>query len=77
MKDKHEKLVTSTNNLKVSSKPKKAEKPQKINISSNDGAKYMSYVKVRFFSVLDISFANVASNMSCTMFFPTCSHVLL
>ncbi|KAJ8451986.1 hypothetical protein Cgig2_016567 [Carnegiea gigantea] len=46
MKDKHEKLVTSTNSLKVLPKPKKAEKPQKINISSNDGAKYMSYVKI-------------------------------
>lgn len=46
MKDKHEKLVTSTNSLKVSPKLKKAEKPQKINISSNDGARYMSYVKI-------------------------------
>ncbi|KAL2922036.1 Nuclear factor related to kappa-B-binding protein [Bienertia sinuspersici] len=45
MKDKREKSVVPPNGLKVSSRPKKAEKLQKPNLTPNDGAKYMSYVK--------------------------------
>lgn len=48
MKDKHEKLMVAPNGLKVLSKCKKAEKLQKPNMTPNDGAKYMSYVKVTF-----------------------------
>lgn len=46
MKDKHERRVAPTGSLKVSPKLKKAEKLQKTNTISNDGAKYMSYVKI-------------------------------
>ncbi|KNA17348.1 hypothetical protein SOVF_080810 isoform B [Spinacia oleracea] len=46
LKDKHEKSMVPPNGSKVSSKPKKAEKMQKPNITPNDGAKYMSYVKI-------------------------------
>ncbi|XP_021750393.1 uncharacterized protein LOC110716064 isoform X1 [Chenopodium quinoa] len=43
MKDKHEKMMVPPNAL---SKPKKAEKSQKPHLIPNDGAKYMSYVKI-------------------------------
>lgn len=46
MKDKHEKSGMPPNGMKVSSRTKKAEKLQKPNLTPNDGAKYMSYVKI-------------------------------
>ncbi|KAH9611334.1 hypothetical protein KSS87_005572 [Heliosperma pusillum] len=47
IKDKHEKLSSSPNNgLKGLPRPKKVEKSQKASVISNDGTKYMSYVKI-------------------------------
>ncbi|CAO2821894.1 unnamed protein product [Amaranthus hypochondriacus] len=46
LKEKHEKSLTPSNGLKVLPRSKKAEKMQKLNQTPNDGAKYMSYVKI-------------------------------
>lgn len=40
-------MVSSDFMLNVGARPKKGVKLQKLNIHSNDGDKYMSYIKVR------------------------------
>ena len=51
LKEKHVESITPCNGLKVLPRSKKAEKVQKLNPIPSDGAKYMSYVKVKFFII--------------------------